>query len=84
MPWDNKLYRSFILTGEVDLLPQCPRGMYVEGDLPLDDVEMVREGAMLRTGQFYDYMVRLSLDLDVMKGDYVFSDDGPRVAVQVS
>jgi len=82
-PWDNKLYKSFILTGEVDLLPQCPRGLYIEGDVPTADVEIVRDDVMLRTGEFHDYNVRLSIDLDVMGGDYVFSDEGPRIAVQI-
>ena len=84
MAWDNKLYKNFILTGEVDLLPQCPRGLYIEGDVPTADVETVRNDVMLRTGEFHDYNVRLSIDLDVMGGDYVFSDEGPRIAVQVS
>ena len=80
-PWDNKLYKSFMLTGQVELLPACPTGVSVEGDAP---AELAERGEVMRTGQYYDYAVRGSIDLDQLAGEYVFSDDGPRVAVQVS
>ena len=83
-PWDNTLYRSFVLTGKVELLPQCPAGVHIEGDAP---VELRERGdgevMMLRTGRYHDYVVRGSIDLDELAGDYIFSDDGPRIAVQV-
>ena len=80
-PWDNKLYKSFMLTGQVELLPECPAGVSIEGDAP---AELAERGEVMRTGQYYDYAVRGSIDLDELAGEYVFSDDGPRVAVQVS
>ena len=80
-PWDNKLYKSFMLTGQVELLPECPAGISIEGDAP---TELAERGEVMRTGQYYDYAVRGSIDLDELAGEYVFSDDGPRVAVQVS
>lgn len=83
-PWDNKLYRSFVLTGEANLLPECPTGLYVEGDVPHDQTELENNHVILRTGQFHDYVVKISINLDTMDGDYIFSDDGPRIAVQVS
>lgn len=86
-PWDNKLYKSFVLMGKVELLPECPTGVRIEGDAPMELRERHGDGdnkvMMLRTGRYYDYVVRASIDLDELAGDYVFSDDGPRIAVQV-
>ena len=80
-PWNNKLYKSFMLTGQVELLPECPAGVTIDGDAPNELTEL---GEVMRTGQYYDYAVRGSIDLDQLAGEYVFSDDGPRIAVQVS
>ena len=80
-PWDNKLYKSFVLTGQVELLPECPAGVSINGDGP---AELTERDEVMRTGRYYDYAVRGSIDLDQLAGEYVFSDDGPRIAVQVS
>ena len=80
-PWDNKLYKSFVLTGQVELLPECPTGVEIAGDAT---AELTERDEVMRTGRYYDYTVRGSIDLDQLAGEYIFSDDGPRIAVQVS
>lgn len=77
----NPLVANFRLDDRVELLKSCPVGNALTATAP---AEFLR-GEIMRTGQWYNYTVTVSLDLFELDSvaPFVVSDEGPVIAVQI-
>ena len=76
----NPLVENFTLLGKTEILDACPKGNRVEVTLPQESLR----GERLRTLQYYNYSLRVELDLDTLDGDMIITDNGTAsIALQV-
>lgn len=80
----NPLVQNFSIAGGISLLRACPSGNTLTAEAPVE-VELI-EGTSrgrLRTGQYYDYSIQLSLNLTSLDQRSIVSDMGPAISFQV-
>ncbi|KAL3936930.1 MAG: hypothetical protein SGARI_002350, partial [Bacillariaceae sp.] len=81
IPFPNgELVEDFSVATQVNLAPACPNGTWLEAFAP---AEFLEDGFRPRTGVFYEYTIKASIDLDELSGLNIVSDEGGRVAIGV-
>jgi hypothetical protein len=79
IPFPNPLIADFKLSGQVELLRECPALNYITTEAPPE----FQRGERPRTGKLYYYKVSITLNLASLGGSVFVSDEGPLVAVQI-
>jgi hypothetical protein len=81
IPFPNgELVEDFSLANEVKLAPSCPNGTWLEAFAPS---EFLEPDFRPRTGEYYNYTIKASINLDELSGLYIVSDEGSRVSIGV-
>jgi hypothetical protein len=80
LKFGNRLVRNFTTSDKgIHLLESCPEGTTLMAEAPLE----FKQGERLRTLGFYNYTVKVTIDLDHFQGTDIASDSGTSVAVQL-